>query len=544
MRNAPAIEMPSSRPSATGDTFERELTELLRGRTRLMLWVVLVVASIAIVAYGFILKEQPVLQGGLMRWLLPLRFGHLASFVIALILTYTLRGTARRFQLLAFWVVALNLVLAIVLLAAQQPNDIPYLVGTITLFLYAAFIPSPGRYTVMLGVLAVATFLMAAVMTYAFQPGAPEYWAARGGMAELRYHLIDGIIGLGIMALVAHAVSRTLYSLRKTAHQAKRLGNYYIDEELGSGGMGQVFRARHALIRRPTAVKVMQPSGEYEQAAITRFEREVQLTATLTHPNSITIYDFGRTPDQRFYYVMEFLQGLDLQDLVTRYGPVAASRSVFILTQACGALSEAHARGIVHRDIKPSNIFLTQRGGLYDFVKVLDFGLAKDLSGADAVELTKTGVAVGTPRYISPEAVKGEGMDGRSDLYCLGAVAYWMLTGRPPFEATTSVELLIDHVKATPTPPSQVCELEIPPELDEIVMTCLEKKPEDRFPTAAALESALDTVAFDRRWSQEQAREWWEIHGLAEVLTTGAEAAPSEEEDLPNRGISRFIFEP
>jgi serine/threonine-protein kinase len=540
----PAIEMPSSHPSATSDSFEQELAELLRGRTRLMLWVVLVAAGIAIFAYGFILKEQPALQGGLMRWLLPLKFVHLASLAIALALTYLVKFNARGFQLLAFWVVALNMALAIVISAGARPLDIPFLATTLTLLLYAAFIPSPARYTVMLGALAVVTFLMAAVMVFAFHPGAQEYWAARGGTAELQYHLVDGFFGLGIMALVAYAVSRTLYSLRKTAHQAKRLGNYYIDEELGSGGMGQVFRARHALIRRPTAVKVMQPAGEQEQAAISRFEREVQLTATLTHPNSITIYDFGRTPDQRFYYVMEFLQGLDLQDLVKRFGPVPAARSVFILTQACGALNEAHDRGIVHRDIKPSNIFLTQRGGLYDFVKVLDFGLAKDVRAEDAAELTKTGVAVGTPRYISPEAVKGESMDGRSDLYCLGAVAYWMLTGRPPFDATSSVELLVDHVKAIPTPPSQVSELEVPTELDEIVMTCLEKKPDDRFPTAAALEAALDAVSFDSRWSQEQAHEWWELHGLAEVLTTGVDSAPTDEKGLSNRGISRFISEP
>lgn len=540
----PAIEMPSSHPSATSDSFEQELAELLRGRTRLMLWLVLVAASIVIFAYGFILKEQPALQGGLMRWLLPLKSVHLASIVIALALTYLVKLSARGFQLLAFWVVALNMTLAIVISAGARPIDIPFLATTLTLFLYAAFIPSPARYTVMLGALGVVSFVLAAVLTYAFHPGGQEYWAARGGTAELGYHLIDGIFGLGIMALVAYAVSRTLYSLRKTAHQAKRLGNYYIEEELGSGGMGQVFRARHALIRRPTAVKVMQPSGEQEQAAISRFEREVQLTATLTHPNSITIYDFGRTPDQRFYYVMEFLQGLDLQDLVKRFGPVPAPRSVFILTQTCGALNEAHGRGIIHRDIKPSNIFLTQRGGLYDFVKVLDFGLAKDVRAEDTAELTKTGVAVGTPRYISPEAVKGESMDGRSDLYCLGAVAYWMLTGRPPFDASSSVELLVDHVKAIPTPPSQVSELEVPAELDEIVMTCLEKKPDDRFPTAAALEAALDAVAFDSRWSQKQAHEWWELHGLAEVLTAGTEAAPSDDTDLINKGISRFIFEP
>ncbi|UCC81789.1 MAG: protein kinase [Gemmatimonadota bacterium] len=540
----PAIEMPSSHPSATSDSFEKELADLLRTRTRLMLWVVLVVASIAIVAYTLVLKEQPVLGGGMTSWLQPAKFVHVGSLAIALAITYAFSCSARGFQLLAFWVVAFNMVLAIVLGAVRLPTDIPYLVATLTLFLYAAFIPSPARYTVILGALAVVTFLLAAVMTYAFHPGAQEFWAAQGGTAKLQYHLVDGFIGLGIMAIVAYTVSRTLYSLRKTVHQAKRLGNYYIDEELGSGGMGQVFRARHALIRRPTAVKVMQPAGEQEQAAISRFEREVQLTATLTHPNSITIYDFGRTPDQRFYYVMEFLQGLDLQDLVKRFGPVPAPRSVFILTQACGALNEAHARGIVHRDIKPSNIFLTQRGGLYDFVKVLDFGLAKDVRAEDAAELTKTGVAVGTPRYISPEAVKGESLDGRSDLYCLGAVAYWMLTGRPPFDAKSSIELLVDHVKAIPTPPSQVSELEVPPELDEIVMTCLEKRPEDRFPTAGALDSALDSVSLGSRWSQEQAHEWWELHGLADVLTTGVDAAPTDETGLSNKGISRFIFEP
>jgi serine/threonine-protein kinase len=390
---------------------------------------------------------------------------------------------------------------------------------------------------------------MAAVMTFAFVEGAEAYWAERGSLlgtsaiAVLRNHLINGTVSIGILALVAHAVSKTLYSLRKTAHQAERLGNYYVEEELGAGGMGQVFRARHALIRRPTAVKVMQVSGQDAQAAVTRFEREVQLSATLTHPNSITIYDFGRTPDNRFYYVMEYLEGLDLQKLVERFGPIPPARSVFILAQACSALGEAHGRGIVHRDIKPSNIFLTQRGGLYDFVKVLDFGLAKQVSADDAAGLTKTGVAVGTPRYISPEAIKGtEHIDPRSDLYCLGAVAYWMLTGRPPFEAKSSVELLIDHVKATPDRPSQVTEVQIPPELDDIVMTCLEKDPEDRFPDAASLEAALRELPFGEPWTAEKALEWWNLHGLA---------SPEPEPPKPTsgglsstRGISRFIFEP
>ncbi len=279
--------------------------------------------------------------------------------------------------------------------------------------------------------------------------------------------------------------------------------------------MGQVFKAQHALIRRPTAVKVMQASGEEGQAALARFEREVQLSATLTHPNTITIYDFGRTPDNRFYYVMEYLEGLDLQKLVERFGPVRPARAVFILKQACSALAEAHDRGIVHRDIKPSNIFLTQRGGFFDYVKVLDFGLAKQVTADDATGITKAGIAVGTPRYISPEAIKGEEMlDGRSDLYCLGAVAYWMITGKPPFEAQSSVELLIEHVKATPLKPSEAVEAGVPPELDAIVMRCLEKQPDDRFQSAAELEYALGAFDLGEPWDFQRAREWWSLHGL------------------------------
>jgi serine/threonine-protein kinase len=413
------------------------------------------------------------------------------------------------------------------------------------------FIPSPARYPILLGVAALLAFILSSLLTYAFVPEAQEYWAELGrvagigGATALRDQLILGITGITILGLVAHVASRTLYSLRRTAHEAERLGNYIVEAELGQGGMGQVYRARHALIRRPTAVKVMQVAGEEQQAAIQRFEREVQLSATLTHPNTITIYDFGHTPDNKFYYVMEYLDGLDLQKLVDRFGPLTPARTVFILTQACSALAEAHDRGIVHRDIKPSNIFLTHRGGLYDFAKVLDFGLAKQITAEEAVSLTGTGVALGTPRYISPEAIKGaERIDARSDIYCLGAVAYFMLTGRPPFDGTSSAELLIDHLKATPAPPSQVSELPIPAEFDEIVLKCLEKKPEDRYPSAAGLESALRTIPNEGPWSQEKARAWWSLHGLTTETPPAFEEPGPDEKGLSNRGVSRFIYEP
>jgi serine/threonine-protein kinase len=535
--------------STTGASFEQELHQLLLQRTRQICLIALVLGGLAIVVRVVIVGETPALEGGLVQWLQLSRAILFLSFALALAATYVFKKSARQLQNLAFTVVALNLVFGTFVASSAFPDEAPYLLVAFSLFIYAAFIPSPLRYTVGLGVLAFVSFLFASVVTYVFVPGALELWASnaagnRTGIEEFRDYVVLSATGIGLLAVLAVLTSHTLYSLRRTVHRAERLGNYYLEELLGAGGMGEVYRARHAMIRRPTAVKVMQASSEDQQAALARFEREVQLTATLTHPNSITVYDFGRTPDQQFYYVMEYLDGLDIQTLVERFGPIEPPRTAFILMQACGALGEAHSRGIVHRDIKPSNIFLTQRGGLYDFVKVLDFGLAKQVTADEATGLTKTGVAVGTPRYISPEAVKGEQLDGRSDLYCLGAVAYWMLTGRPPFESISSVELLIDHVKATPQRMSEVSEVGIPPELDAIVTRCLEKSPSDRFATAEALEAALRDIAFEEPWTQEKALAWWELHDLK----IEHKAAPSEDaaddDESQGRGISRFFFEP
>jgi len=530
---------------ATGGSFEKELREVLRHRTRLMAVIVFGVAGFIALVDRFLVSVPTDLQGGLVPWEQIIRLGTLAIFGVAFGLTYILDGSARKFQLLAFWVVAVVLVVSVALMASLHPAEEPYLAVALTLFIYAVFIPSPARYPLWLGILALVSFVMSAVMTYTFVEEAPLFWDRVGGVTELRDHVILGATGVAVLGFVAYVASRTLYSLRQTAHEATRMGNYIVGEELGEGGMGKVFRARHSLIRRPTAIKVMQVAGEEQGAAIQRFEREVQLSATLSHPNTITIYDFGHTPDNRFYYVMEYLQGLDIQKLVDRFGPLTAARSVFVLSQVCSALSEAHERGIVHRDIKPSNVFLTQRGGLYDYVKVLDFGLAKQVTDEQAVSLTKTGVALGTPRYISPEAIRGaENIDARSDLYCLGAVAYFLLTGRPPFDAVTSAELMIDHLKATPPPLSQVSELPIPKELEAIVLKCLEKAPDDRFQSAAEVESALRAVPIEDPWDQAKAHEWWDLHGLAVELEPAAEEIADDERGLSNKGISQFIYDP
>jgi serine/threonine-protein kinase len=532
----------------TSSSFDKELRDLLLYRTRLALVIVLLLVAGNFLFDRFLQIPATLPDAGLTVHEPKIRLAQIAIFLVGLGLTWLLQGSARQLQQLAFWIIASALVISTFMLASTATAEEPYLAAALALFIYAVFIPSPAHYPVMLGVLAVAAFVVSATVTYILVPDARTFWSDVGGvigiseLAALRNHIIVGTTGIMMLGFVAYVASRTLYRLRVKTHEASRLGNYVVEEELGSGGMGQVFRARHSLIRRPTAVKVMQASGEEEASAIRRFEREVQLSATLTHPNTITIYDFGHTPDNKFYYVMEFLDGLDLQELVDRFGPISSERTAYVIAQACSALSEAHERGIIHRDIKPGNIYLTHRGGLFDYVKVLDFGLAKQVTAPEAVSLTKTGMAVGTPRYISPEAVQGLEVDGRSDIYCLGAVMYFITTGRPVFDSTSSVELLIDHMKAIPTRPSSVTELPVHPDLESAIMRCLEKEPEKRFQSAAELEEALKGIPFSERWSQKRAHEWWELHGLA---TEGPPAAPSVDDDgMSNRGLSQFIYEP
>lgn len=310
---------------------------------------------------------------------------------------------------------------------------------------------------------------------------------------------------------------------RKEIGPGTRLGKYIIEAELARGGMGRVFRARHVALRRPVAVKVMY--RDPDPAAAARFEREIQLSVRLSHPNSITIFDCGRTPEDEFYYVMELLEGVDLQDCVERFGPMPAERAVFVSRQLCDALGEAHSLGIIHRDIKPSNIFITRLGDLHDWVKVLDFGLAKRLTAEVGPTLTLPGEILGSPRYLSPESLAGTGtVDARGDIYSLGGVMYWLLTGWPPFRSRSASRLMVDHATATPRRPSQVSELPIPKRLDRLVLACLEKKPEDRPQTIAEVDAVLGAVELDRTWDHRRARRWWEVHGLTDssLNSTGA----------------------
>jgi serine/threonine-protein kinase len=313
---------------------------------------------------------------------------------------------------------------------------------------------------------------------------------------------------LGAVAiLLATTGSDLIYGLRRQVSAAQQLGAYKLERKIGEGGIGAVYLAHHIMLRRPTAVKALLPE-RIGADTIERFEREVRAMSQLSHPNTVHVYDYGRSPDGLFYYAMEYLGGgIDLERLVKKFGPQPSGRVVQILTQVCGALGEAHENNIIHRDIKPANIMLCERGGMPDIVKVVDYGLVKEIAG-DGGESQQ--VILGTPAYVAPEAITDPKSVGPAcDLYALGAVGYFLLTGRRVFEAKTSVEMCIQHVTATPQPPSKVASIHVAPELEAIIMRCLQKQPAERFGSAAEMAEALRALPATKDWDLPDARAWW-----------------------------------
>ncbi len=325
-----------------------------------------------------------------------------------------------------------------------------------------------------------------------------------------RVFLIFGTVWCVFAVLASAANSRQLYGLRARIREIGKLGQYTLEEKIGEGGMGTVYRATHAMLRRPAAIKLLAKdrASERDQA---RFEREVQLTSTLTHPNTIAIFDYGRTADGVFYYVMEYLDGLDLDRLVKEYGPVEPARAIHILVQVCGSLGEAHARGLIHRYVKPANIVLTDRVDEPDVVKVVDFGLVKTLDANSPV--SRTDVITGTPMYLSPEAITApDAVDGRTDIYALGAVAYFLLAGRNVFDGETLVELLSRHMLQEPLAPSLHLAKPLPSDLEQIVLKCLAKDPRERPPSASSLLASLLASEAAARYDRSAALGWWRAH--------------------------------
>ncbi|MET0594363.1 MAG: serine/threonine-protein kinase [Polyangiaceae bacterium] len=380
---------------------------------------------------------------------------------------------------------------------------ISLLVMIFLLVLRAALVPSLPLFTAIVGVACSIPILTGAHIQLEASPLPNAY-------------MTPAIITIGLSAwcVVATAsttvVSRIIYGLVSQVRDAMHLGRYTLGTKIGEGGMGEVYRAEHAMLRRPTAVKLLLPS-KVSASSLERFEREVQLTSRLSHPNTIAIYDYGRTPDGIFYYAMEYLDGLSLESLVASDGVQPPGRVVHLLLQAAGALAEAHGIGLIHRDIKPANIMLCERGGMPDVVKVVDFGLVKNLDAEQTdVALTNTNALTGTPLYLAPESItRPDQIDARIDVYALGAVGYFLITGTPPFTGHNVVEIAGHHLHTDPQLPSHRLGRAVPPKLDALLLQCLAKDPEGRPKDAHALITALLDCELESPWSGSAARTWW-----------------------------------
>lgn len=374
------------------------------------------------------------------------------------------------------------------------------------IYIYALFIPNTWRRAAgFIGTLAAIPIVLI-LLSITHQQGAEllqEQWDV----------VVKTVLIMGLAAASAIWGVHTINTLRSEVYQAKRLGQYHLKQLIGSGGMGEVYLAEHQLMKRPCAIKVIRPEKAGDPKVLARFEREVQATARLSHWNTIDIFDYGRADDGTFYYVMEYLPGMNLNELVRKHGPLPAGRAIYLVRQACDALQEAHDLGLVHRDIKPANIFSASRGGVCDVVKLLDFGLAKPLTGFDTAHLTAEGTITGSPLFMSPEQATGDvEPDSRSDVYSLGAVLFFLLTGKPPFEDDKPLKIMIKHAHEPPPRPSSL-RADLPADLEDVVLKCLEKASEQRFQSASELAAALERCLDCGSWTRDSARHWWQDVG-------------------------------
>ena len=429
-----------------------------------------------------------------------------------------------------FYALSTGLVLGISAYLARDFRPSAYgcvLFGAFMVFTRAIVVPSSGPRTTVAG---IATFLpmvvsaTAVALTTEQELPTPAYISATAVIA-------------GVVILLATIGSRTIYGLRRQVSEVMTLGQYTLDQKIGEGGMGVVYRARHALLRRPTAVKLLSPD-KIGADALDRFEREVQHMSQLTHPNTVAVYDYGRSPDGIFYYAMEYLDGITFEQLVDKYGPQPSDRVVDVLAQVCGALTEAHASGIIHRDIKPANIILCQRGGMPDVAKVVDYGLVKDITDTGL----STKVVLGTPGYVAPESFTDPDRVGKAaDLYALGAVGYCLLTGKDVFGGKDPIEICVQHVTATPLRPSQAADIRVPAALEDLILRCLAKQPADR-PTAEELATLLRALPPTGNWIRQQAELWWtEFHHATPAVVAQGSSDLRITVDIAARTSTRSI---
>jgi serine/threonine-protein kinase len=380
-------------------------------------------------------------------------------------------------------------------------------IGAVVL-MFAAFIPTSPRKMLIAGLIAVSMNPLAMLIARA-----RGVWDFGPGSRVLLMHYPDYIL-VGAAVVIARVVTK----LGQQVTKAREMGSYQLGELLGRGGMGEVYKATHRMLARPAAIKLIRPEmlgavdEEAAKLAVTRFRREAEAAANLRSPHTVELYDFGVTEDGTLYLVMEYLDGMDLETLVRQTGTLSAGRVIHIMRQVCDSLEEAHSLGLVHRDIKPANIHVGTVGLRHDFVKVLDFGLVKEVSSVSLEHSMATipgQMALGTPAYMAPEMALGEPVDGRADIYALGCVAYYLLTGQLVFQAEKAFQMIAKHLQSDPVPPSERADKPVSPELERLILKCLAKQPAHRPQTAAQLRQSLEWIPADA-WGEEQARRWWE----------------------------------
>ncbi|HEX2873416.1 MAG TPA: serine/threonine-protein kinase [Polyangiaceae bacterium] len=410
--------------------------------------------------------------------------------------------------------------MAMVMDLTASPDMVARTSVSYVLLVYAVYVPSTARRTLLVAALMTVPLLASIFIAYsAWDPALYDPPAAtwpKGKVGDMAY-LATTVSAMlwAIVVAMAVAFSHTVHGLRKAVSDIRRLGQYTLEKKLGEGGMGVVYRASHAMLRRPTAIKLLLPDRA-GKAALLRFEREVQRTAMLTHPNTVTVFDYGRTTDGVFYYAMELLEGTSLDEIVEIDGPQPAERVVHLLAQAAASLAEAHDAGLIHRDVKPGNILVVDRGGIADLVKVVDFGLVKDIAAKGSGDtppdptLTAANSITGTPLYLAPESILApETVDARADVYALGAVGYWLLTGTHVFSGTSIVEVCAHHLHSAPEPPSTRLRGPVAADLESLILDCLAKRPEARPASARVVRERLLACSNAGGWTNDDAAAWW-----------------------------------
>jgi len=513
--------MPSQRPSPASENSE-EGRAFLQTRVALF-WKVMffisllssgmgAVGAIAKPGVDFLIVLALTIQAGTFWWLCrrgqrSIRFSRMMEGA-GLLLNLTGGAVLGRY-LVAGFALEHSLVTAEGAIMADGYVSMLQMGGTsLMVAIRAALVPSVPRRTILVSAVVGMPMILACAFLVPAAGGGLA-WRALDS-AALPWLPATAAMMWGFVIITSTVISWVIYGLRAEVREARRLGQYVLERKIGEGGMGEVYRARHGMMRRPSALKLMRGDRAGE-SDLRRFEREVQLTARLTHPNTITIFDYGRTNDGVFYYAMELLDGANLQRIVAVGGAQAAGRVVRILAMACGALTEAHAIGLIHRDIKPANIMLCTQGGERDVVKLLDFGLVKELEVDGDVQLTGASTLTGTPQYMAPESILApDSVDVRTDIYALGAVAYYLLAGSEVFGGKSIVEVCSQHLHQAPEPLS-ARGVTVPAELEAVVLACLDKKPACRPQSAAELRRRLEACAVEP-WDSASARSWWLEH--------------------------------